>query len=183
MRVQPQQSYPTRSRGNGQVPAREIGILECWVFHPWPVPPEIGFVLHDCPRLFVGWASSPDISQGEMALFGAMGPTDSGPPGGKLGLFVQPTDGGQRPEGRAAGEDRPATPGIGFVLPKSSACPINHKSLPIQDLPFTWPPVRIGFVWRNWPPPGCAVPQMSHPAQVWLCLAWSASGWNGGMIE
>ena len=32
---------------------------------------------------------------------------------------------------------------------------------------------EIGFVSHNWPP-GCAVPQMSHPAQIWLCFASSS---------
>jgi hypothetical protein len=34
---------------------------------------------------------------------------------------------------------------IGFALPESFACPINHKSLPVKDLPFASLRCKLGL--------------------------------------
>jgi hypothetical protein len=44
-----------------------------------------------------------------------------------------------------AASSHPASPRIGFVLPKSCACTIHHNSLPIKDLPLTWPRCKLGL--------------------------------------
>jgi hypothetical protein len=62
---------------------------------------------------------------------------------------------------------------IGFVSPKSSACPINHKSSPIKDLPHIPLQCQLGLFRTNGrrsvPNPQSAIrnPQSGD----WLCFA------------
>jgi hypothetical protein len=54
------------------------------------------------------------------------------------------------------GSSHSASPGIGFVLPKSCACTIHHNSLPIKDLPLTWPRCQLAS-FRTFALPGTPI--------------------------
>jgi hypothetical protein len=47
---------------------------------------------------------------------------------------------------------------IGFALPESFACPINHKSLPVKDLPFASLRCKLGLFVHT-PRPSSARPR------------------------